>query len=64
MSVWRPTAIRGRLSHPLVPVAGTAALSLAALAVALRADARGFAALALSWVVVGMAAGYSISGSV
>lgn len=52
-----PLSLRGVLSHPLVPVAGVVALSGVVLA-------NGATVPVVAWVVVGMAAGYSISGSV
>ena len=55
------SAVRSPLLHPAVPAVAVLVISTMA-ATGWYASGGGF--IALAWVVVGMAAGYSISGSV
>lgn len=53
-----PSPFAFRLSHPLAPVAAILALSCGVALLGAHTS------MVLAWVVVGMSAGYSISGSI
>lgn len=55
------TALRRVVVHPIVPAGAAAAV---ALAVATIAPVLPLVALVLAWTLLGVTAGYSISGSV